>query len=102
MLCIFHCYLNFWRCCADRLLEDAQTDLYYQSWYNKIQAALMHCCGRTLRQELEHETQLVSELVQVADRVRTADKSRRKVCIHVCSHLMAHYPLLCVTVTVQV
>ncbi|XP_019933710.2 phosphatidylinositol 3-kinase C2 domain-containing subunit gamma isoform X1 [Paralichthys olivaceus] len=64
------------------LLEDAHTDPYYQSWYSKIQAALLHCCGRTLRQELEQETHLVSELVQVADRVRTADKARRKTVVN--------------------
>ncbi|XP_040894472.1 phosphatidylinositol 4-phosphate 3-kinase C2 domain-containing subunit gamma [Toxotes jaculatrix] len=60
------------------LLEDAHTDPYYQSWYSKIQAALRHCCGQKLRQELEHETRLVFLLVQVADRIRTSDKARRK------------------------
>uniref|UniRef100_A0A3B4VIE1 Phosphatidylinositol-4-phosphate 3-kinase catalytic subunit type 2 gamma n=1 Tax=Seriola dumerili TaxID=41447 RepID=A0A3B4VIE1_SERDU len=63
---------------AGRLLEDAHSDPYYQSWYSKIKAVLRHCCGRTLRQELEHETRLVSVLVQVAENVRTADKARRK------------------------
>ncbi|XP_041651242.1 phosphatidylinositol 4-phosphate 3-kinase C2 domain-containing subunit gamma isoform X2 [Cheilinus undulatus] len=60
------------------LLEDAHIDPYYQSWFTKVQAALQHCCGRTLRQELEQETRLVSVLMQVAEKVRTADKARRK------------------------
>ncbi|KAG7521545.1 phosphatidylinositol 4-phosphate 3-kinase C2 domain-containing subunit gamma [Solea senegalensis] len=60
------------------LLDDACNDPYYQSWYSKILAALRYCCGRKLRQELEHESHLVSVLVQVADKVRTADKARRK------------------------
>ncbi|XP_039987887.1 phosphatidylinositol 4-phosphate 3-kinase C2 domain-containing subunit gamma isoform X2 [Xiphias gladius] len=60
------------------LLEDAHNDPYYEGWYSKIQAALRHCCGRTLRQELEHETRLMSVLAQMADKVRTADKARRK------------------------
>ncbi|XP_026221877.1 phosphatidylinositol 4-phosphate 3-kinase C2 domain-containing subunit gamma [Anabas testudineus] len=60
------------------LLEDASSEPYYQNWYSKIRAALWHCCGRALRQDLERETHLVSVLVQVAVRVRTADKSRRK------------------------
>uniref|UniRef100_UPI0037E89608 phosphatidylinositol 3-kinase C2 domain-containing subunit gamma n=1 Tax=Semicossyphus pulcher TaxID=241346 RepID=UPI0037E89608 len=60
------------------LLEDAHNDLYYQCWFSKVQAALQHCCGRALRQELEHETRLVSVLMQVAEKVRTAEKARRK------------------------
>lgn len=87
---------------AGRLLEDACNDPYYQNCYSKIRAALWHCCGRALRQELEHETHLVSVLVQVAEKVRTADKSRRKVCkqishlpIHVLTYILDHnLPLL--------
>nr|XP_029138079.1 phosphatidylinositol 4-phosphate 3-kinase C2 domain-containing subunit gamma [Labrus bergylta] len=60
------------------LLQDAHNDPYYQSWFSKVQAALQHCCGRALRQELEHETRLVSVLIQVAESVRTAEKARRK------------------------
>lgn len=60
------------------LLEDAHNDLHYHSWFSKVQAALRHCCGHTLRQELDNENRLVSILMQVAEKVRRADKTRRE------------------------
>ncbi|KAM9854596.1 phosphatidylinositol 3-kinase C2 domain-containing subunit gamma isoform 1-T2 [Aulostomus maculatus] len=60
------------------LLNDVHTDPYYQSWFRKVQAALRHCCGRALRQELDNETRLLSVLMQVAEKVRTSEKTRRQ------------------------
>lgn len=77
--------LCVWYCCVCivvqtcRLLEDACNDPHYRSWLAKVQAALRHCCGRALRQELELEARLVSVLVEVAEKVRFVDKTRRQV-----------------------
>ncbi|XP_048875603.1 phosphatidylinositol 3-kinase C2 domain-containing subunit gamma isoform X2 [Brienomyrus brachyistius] len=61
------------------LLEDArETNRHYQSWYSKVQAGLRYCCGRQLRQELENEHQLVKLLTAAAERIRLADKTKRK------------------------
>ncbi|XP_012735853.2 phosphatidylinositol 4-phosphate 3-kinase C2 domain-containing subunit gamma [Fundulus heteroclitus] len=60
------------------LLEDTHSDRYFRGWFSKVQAALLHCCGRALRKELGHELQLVHALVQTAQKVYSADKSLRK------------------------
>ncbi|KAL2093959.1 hypothetical protein ACEWY4_011271 [Coilia grayii] len=60
------------------LLVDAQEDTQYRGWFSKVMAALKHCCGRVLRQELERENQLVVLLVQTAARIRGSDKAKRK------------------------
>ncbi|XP_050991769.1 phosphatidylinositol 3-kinase C2 domain-containing subunit gamma isoform X1 [Labeo rohita] len=60
------------------LLMDALDDWLYNSWMNKILSALKHCCGRALRSELQRESRLVDLLTQVAEKIRTADKTKRK------------------------
>lgn len=75
---------------AGRLLEDARNDPYYRSWFSKVQAALRHCCGQALRQELEQETRLVSVLMQVAEKIRIVEKARRKVRKQISCHLLTH------------
>ncbi|XP_054632395.1 phosphatidylinositol 3-kinase C2 domain-containing subunit gamma isoform X3 [Dunckerocampus dactyliophorus] len=64
------------------LLADACTDEHFQSWFSKVQAALRYCCGRALREELDQETRLVSVVVQVAEKIRTSEKTRRKTILN--------------------
>uniref|UniRef100_A0A8C1QA47 PI3K/PI4K catalytic domain-containing protein n=1 Tax=Cyprinus carpio TaxID=7962 RepID=A0A8C1QA47_CYPCA len=64
--------------CVCRLLVDALGDWLYKSWMNKVLSALKHCCGRALRQQLQHQSRLVDLLTQVAEKIRTADKNKRK------------------------
>lgn len=83
-----------------RLLEDArETDKHYQSWYSKVQAGLRHCCGRQLRQELENEHQLVKLLTAAAERIRMADKSKRKV--RVCMRSLLEPSSCCVCLSLS-
>ena len=51
----------------------------YRAWLGKVLAALKHCLGRALRKELEQQAQLVALLTQAAEKVRLADKTKRKV-----------------------
>ncbi|KAJ8269111.1 hypothetical protein COCON_G00117180 [Conger conger] len=60
------------------LLNDAMEDMPYRSWFSKLRAALLHCCGAALRQELGLEENLINLLTRVAERVRLADKAMRK------------------------
>ncbi|XP_016371821.1 phosphatidylinositol 4-phosphate 3-kinase C2 domain-containing subunit gamma [Sinocyclocheilus rhinocerous] len=60
------------------LLVDALDDWLYKSWMNKVLSALKHCCGRALRHELQRQSRLVDLLTQVAEKIRTADKNKRK------------------------
>ncbi|XP_061630841.1 phosphatidylinositol 3-kinase C2 domain-containing subunit gamma isoform X2 [Phyllopteryx taeniolatus] len=64
------------------LLEDACTESHYQSWFSKVHAALRFCCGRALREELDKESRLLSALVQVAEKVRASEKTRRKAVLN--------------------
>uniref|UniRef100_A0A3Q0SLW3 PI3K/PI4K catalytic domain-containing protein n=1 Tax=Amphilophus citrinellus TaxID=61819 RepID=A0A3Q0SLW3_AMPCI len=53
-----------------RLLEDARNDQHYQSWFSKVHSALLYCCGRVLREELQRETRLMNVIAQVAGAIR--------------------------------
>ncbi|XP_049579542.1 phosphatidylinositol 3-kinase C2 domain-containing subunit gamma [Syngnathus scovelli] len=64
------------------LLEDACTEPHYQNWFAKVHAALRFCCGRALREELDRETRLLSAIMQVAEKVRMSEKTRRKTVLN--------------------
>ncbi|XP_052386723.1 phosphatidylinositol 3-kinase C2 domain-containing subunit gamma isoform X2 [Carassius gibelio] len=60
------------------LLVDALDDWLYRSWMRKVLSALKHCCGRALRHQLQRQSTLVDLLTQVAEKIRSSDKNKRK------------------------
>lgn len=62
-----------------RLLKDAVQDPAWGRRYEQVLGALQCLCGAKLRAELEKQTQLVTLLGAVAERVRQAGGSTRQV-----------------------
>lgn len=71
-----------WLCVCDgcRLLKDAVQDPAWGRRYERVLGALLCLCGVKLRAELEKQTNLVTLLGAVAERVRQAGGSTRQVC----------------------
>uniref|UniRef100_A0A673A8A4 Phosphatidylinositol-4-phosphate 3-kinase, catalytic subunit type 2 alpha n=1 Tax=Sphaeramia orbicularis TaxID=375764 RepID=A0A673A8A4_9TELE len=64
-----------------RLLKDAVQDPAWGRRYERVLGALLCLCGGKLRVELEKQTQLVTLLGAVAERVRQAGGSTRQVAL---------------------
>ncbi|XP_042524250.1 LOW QUALITY PROTEIN: phosphatidylinositol 4-phosphate 3-kinase C2 domain-containing subunit gamma-like, partial [Dipodomys spectabilis] len=60
------------------LLEDALNEPYFQSWYQKLLAALQFCVGKALNEEFSKERKLVHLLGDIAEKVKTANDSQRQ------------------------
>uniref|UniRef100_A0AAQ4PT58 Phosphatidylinositol-4-phosphate 3-kinase catalytic subunit type 2 alpha n=1 Tax=Gasterosteus aculeatus aculeatus TaxID=481459 RepID=A0AAQ4PT58_GASAC len=63
------------------LLKDAVQDPAWGRRYERVLGALLCLCGVKLRAELEKQTNLVTLLGAVAERVRQAGGSTRQVCV---------------------
>lgn len=73
-------------CDAGRLLKDAVHDPAWGQRYERVLGALLNLCGAKMRAELEKQTNLVTLLGAVAERVRQATGSTRQVGAIVMSH----------------
>lgn len=71
-------------CYAGRLLKDAVQDPAWGRRYEQVLGALLCLCGSKLRAELDKQTQLVTLLGVVAERVRQAGGSARQVGLSLC------------------
>ncbi|XP_004435480.1 PREDICTED: phosphatidylinositol 4-phosphate 3-kinase C2 domain-containing subunit gamma [Ceratotherium simum simum] len=90
------------------LLQDAQNEAYFKSWYQKLLAALQFCAGKALSDEFSKEKKLIKILGDIGEKVKSAsDPQRQEVlkkeigrleeffqCINTC-HLPLN-PALCI------
>ncbi|XP_043943189.1 phosphatidylinositol 4-phosphate 3-kinase C2 domain-containing subunit gamma [Protopterus annectens] len=60
------------------LLNSALDEAHFQSWYQKVLAALQFCIGESLNDEFTTEKKLMKALAEVAKKVRAADDSKRQ------------------------
>ena len=74
-----------------RLLRDALEDQAWSRRYEQVLGALMCLCGAGLRAELDRQTNLVTLLAGVAERVRQAGGSARQVSVCVRVYPCAHH-----------
>ncbi|NXN97388.1 P3C2G kinase, partial [Rhinopomastus cyanomelas] len=60
------------------LLKNAQNEVHFKIWYQKVLAALQFCAGKKLNNEFSKEGKLISILEGIAKRVKAANDPKRK------------------------
>ncbi|NWS66682.1 P3C2G kinase, partial [Crotophaga sulcirostris] len=60
------------------LLKNAQNEVHFKTWYQKILAALQFCAGKTLNNEFSKEAKLIRILEDIAEKVKAAGDPKRK------------------------
>ncbi|NXO48825.1 P3C2G kinase, partial [Aramus guarauna] len=60
------------------LLKNAQNEVHFKIWYQKLLAALQFCAGKTLNNELSKEGKLITILEDIAKKVKVASDPKRK------------------------
>ncbi|XP_041496585.1 phosphatidylinositol 4-phosphate 3-kinase C2 domain-containing subunit gamma isoform X3 [Microtus oregoni] len=60
------------------LLRDAQGEAFFQSWYQKLSAALQFCVGEALNDEFSKEQKLVKLLGDIGEKVKLASDPQRQ------------------------
>jgi len=61
-------------------LKNAQNEVHFKAWYQKLLAALQFCAGKTLNDEFSKEGKLIRILEDIAREVKAASDPKRKVC----------------------
>ncbi|NXV12809.1 P3C2G kinase, partial [Cepphus grylle] len=60
------------------LLKNAQNEVHFKNWYQKLLAALQFCVGKTLNNEFSKEGKLIRILEDIAKKVKAASDPKRK------------------------
>ncbi|NWW91322.1 P3C2G kinase, partial [Rhynochetos jubatus] len=60
------------------LLKNAQNEVHFKIWYQKLLAALQFCAGKTLNNEFSKEWRLIRILEDTAKKVKAASDPKRK------------------------
>ncbi|XP_049677632.1 phosphatidylinositol 3-kinase C2 domain-containing subunit gamma [Accipiter gentilis] len=60
------------------LLKNAQNEVHFRIWYQKLLAALQFCAGKTLNNEFSKEGKLIRILEDMAKKVKAASDPKKK------------------------
>ncbi|NXJ94139.1 P3C2G kinase, partial [Corythaixoides concolor] len=60
------------------LLKNAQNEVHFKIWYQKLLAALQFCAGKTLNNEFSKEEKLIRILEDIAKKVKAASDPKKK------------------------
>ncbi|NXD68834.1 P3C2G kinase, partial [Eolophus roseicapillus] len=60
------------------LLKNAQNEVHFKIWYQKLLAALQFCAGKALNNEFSKEEKLTGILENIAKKVKAASDAKRK------------------------
>ncbi|NXN73624.1 P3C2G kinase, partial [Himantopus himantopus] len=73
------------------LLKNAQNEVHFKNWYQKLLAALQFCAGKTLNNEFSKEVKLIRILEDVATKVKAASDPKRKEVLKVELHRLQQF-----------